>query len=48
MIAGDAPGFYRLLVDREVDGVSIEGDVEVVRAMLAALPALPEPAPAAA
>jgi DNA-binding HxlR family transcriptional regulator len=48
VIAGDAPGFYRLLVDRELDGVSIEGDVEVVRAMLAALPALGEPAPAAA
>ena len=32
-------GFYRLLVDRELDGVTIEGDVEVVRAMLAALPA---------
>ena len=48
VIAGDAPGFYRLLVDREIDGVSIEGDVEVVRTMLAALPALAEPAPAAA
>jgi DNA-binding HxlR family transcriptional regulator len=48
VIAGDAPGFYRLLVDRELDGVSIEGDVEVVRAMLAALPVLGEPAPAAA
>ena len=48
VIAGDAPGFYRLLVDREIDGVSIEGDVEVVRTMLAALPALGEPAPAAA
>ena len=48
VIAGDAPGFYRLLVDREIDGVSIEGDVEVVRTMLAALPALTEPAPAAA
>ena len=48
VITGDAPGFYRLLVDRDVDGVSIEGDVEVVRAMLAALPALAEPASAAA
>jgi len=48
VIVGDPPGFYRLLVDRELDGVSIEGDVEVVRAMLAALPALAEPAPAAA
>jgi DNA-binding HxlR family transcriptional regulator len=48
VITGDAPGFYRLLVEREIDGVSIEGDVEVVRALLAALPALAEPAPAAA
>jgi DNA-binding HxlR family transcriptional regulator len=48
VIVGDPPGFYRLLVDRELDGVSIEGDAEVVRAMLAALPALAEPAPAAA
>jgi len=42
VIVGDAPGFYRLLVDRELDGVSIEGDVDVVRAMLAALPARAE------
>ena len=48
VITGDAPGFYRLLVDRELDGVSIEGDVEAVRAMLAALPERAEPAPAAA
>ena len=48
VIVGDAPGFYRLLVDREVDGVSIEGDVEVVRAMLAALPAHAPRASAAA
>lgn len=48
VIVGDAPGFYRLLVDRELDGVSIEGDVEAVRAMLAALPERAEPAPAAA
>jgi DNA-binding HxlR family transcriptional regulator len=48
VIVGDAPGFYRLFVDRELDRVSIEGDVEAVRAMLAALPARAEPAPAAA
>ena len=48
VIVGDATGFYRLLVDRELDGVSIEGDVEAVRAMLAALPERAEPAPAAA
>jgi DNA-binding HxlR family transcriptional regulator len=48
VIVGDATGFYRLLVDRELDGVSIEGDVEAVRAMLATLPEWAEPAPAAA
>jgi len=39
VIVGDAPGFYRLLVDRDLEAVSIEGDVEVVRALVAALPA---------
>jgi DNA-binding HxlR family transcriptional regulator len=48
VIAGDAPGFYRLMVDRELDGVSVEGDVEVVRAMLAALPVAAKSASAAA
>ena len=28
MIVGDAPAFYALMVDRDVDAVSIEGDVE--------------------
>ena len=42
VIVGDAPGFYRLLVERDFNGVSIEGDVEVVRSVLAALPAQPE------
>jgi DNA-binding HxlR family transcriptional regulator len=48
VIVGDAAGFYRLMVDRELDGVSIEGDVGAVRTMLDALPAPPERAPAAA
>jgi DNA-binding HxlR family transcriptional regulator len=48
VIVGDAPGFYRLMVDRELDGVSIEGDVEIVRTMLDALPSPAERAPAAA
>jgi DNA-binding HxlR family transcriptional regulator len=48
VIVGDAPGFYRLMVDRELDGVSVEGDVEVVRAMLAALPVAAKSASAAA
>ena len=28
VIVGDARGFYRLLVDRELDEVTIDGDVE--------------------
>lgn len=39
VIAGDASGFYRLLVERNLESVTIEGNVEVVRSMLAALPA---------
>jgi DNA-binding HxlR family transcriptional regulator len=38
VISGDPPAFYRLMVDRDLEAVSIEGEVEVVRAMLAALP----------
>jgi DNA-binding HxlR family transcriptional regulator len=38
VISGDPPALYRLMVDRDLEAVSIEGDVEVVRAMVAALP----------
>jgi DNA-binding HxlR family transcriptional regulator len=38
IIVADPPGFYCLMVDRQIDAVSIEGDVSAVRAMLAALP----------
>jgi DNA-binding HxlR family transcriptional regulator len=38
VIVGDATGFYRLLVERDLGAVSIEGDVDAVRGMLAALP----------
>ena len=31
-------GFYRLMVDRDLDAVSVEGDAEAVRSMLASLP----------
>jgi DNA-binding HxlR family transcriptional regulator len=48
VVVADAPGFYRLLVDRELDAVSIEGNVDVVQAMLAALPAPIEPTAATA
>jgi DNA-binding HxlR family transcriptional regulator len=41
VISGDPPGFYGLMVDRDVEAVSIEGDVEVVRTLLAALPPAP-------
>jgi DNA-binding HxlR family transcriptional regulator len=42
VISGDAPAFYRLMVDRDLEAVTIEGDVEVVRAMVAALPPVAE------
>jgi DNA-binding HxlR family transcriptional regulator len=44
VVSGDAPGFYGLMVDRDVEAVSIDGDVDVVRAMLATLPAVQVPA----
>jgi hypothetical protein len=42
VISGDAPAFYRLMVDRDLEAVTIEGDVEVVRAMVTALPPVAE------
>jgi DNA-binding HxlR family transcriptional regulator len=47
VIVGGPPGFYRLLVDREIDAVSITGDANAVRAMLAALPPVQVRAPGA-
>jgi DNA-binding HxlR family transcriptional regulator len=41
VVVSDAAGFYCLLVDRDVDAVSIEGDVDAVRTMLASLPPAP-------
>jgi DNA-binding HxlR family transcriptional regulator len=38
VITGDPPALYRLMVDRDIEAVSIEGDVDVVRVMVAALP----------
>ena len=40
VIIGDGSGFYHLMVERDLSAVAIEGDAEVVRAMLAALPAM--------
>ena len=47
VIVGDGSSFYRLLVERDLSAVEIEGDADVVRALLAALPSLqPAAAPA--
>ena len=48
VIAGDASAFYRLLVDRDLDAVSIEGRSEAIREMLAALPRTAQPDPVVA
>ena len=37
-IVGEGSGFYHLMVERDLGAVAVEGDVEAVRAMLAALP----------
>jgi DNA-binding HxlR family transcriptional regulator len=41
VVSGDPPSFYGLMVDRDLDAVTIEGDTELVRALLAALPPVP-------
>ena len=41
VIVGDGSGFFHLMVERSLGAVSVEGDVEAVRAMLAALPPVP-------
>ena len=40
VIVADGSGFYHLMVERDLSAVAIEGDADVVRAMLAALPAM--------
>lgn len=40
IVTGDPPGLYRLMVDRDINAVSIEGRSDAIRAMLAALPAV--------
>jgi DNA-binding HxlR family transcriptional regulator len=42
IVSGDSPGFYSLMVERSIEDVSIGGDVNAVRAMLDALPAVPQ------
>lgn len=41
VVIGDSPDLYCLMVDRDIDAVSIEGDGGAVRAMLDALPPVP-------
>jgi len=48
VVTGNAPGFYRLMVDRDIDAVTVEGDRGAVEAMLAALPTMPATEPALA
>jgi DNA-binding HxlR family transcriptional regulator len=51
VVEGDAAGFYRLVVERDLAAVSLLGDATVVEKLLATLPQpapLPETAPAAA
>ncbi len=40
VIVGDSAGFYNLMVERDLDAVSVEGDVDAVRELLAALPSV--------
>lgn len=49
VVEGDVSGFYRLLVDRELEGVTIRGSSTAVSALLETLPPrVPSPAPLAA
>ena len=41
VVAGDAPAFYCLMVDRDLDAVTVDGRSDAVRELLAALPAVP-------
>jgi len=47
VVTGDAAGFYHLVVDRDLDAVSVRGSRTTLRALLAMLPP-PAPAVAAA
>ncbi|HXG76131.1 MAG TPA: helix-turn-helix domain-containing protein [Gaiellaceae bacterium] len=46
VVSGDPEGLYRLLVDRDLDAVAIEGDRAAVAALLEALPPQPAEQPA--
>ncbi len=38
VVSGDAPGFYHLVVDRDLEAVSVQGDVDVLETLLETLP----------
>jgi DNA-binding HxlR family transcriptional regulator len=38
VVTGDAPGFYHLVVDRDVASVSVQGDADALAALLEMLP----------
>ena len=38
VVTGDAPGFYHLVVDRDVGAVSVRGDADALAALLETLP----------
>jgi hypothetical protein len=48
VVTADPPGFYGLMVDRDIDAVRIEGRSETIREMLAALPRTAQPDPVVA
>jgi DNA-binding HxlR family transcriptional regulator len=41
VIVGNGSGFFHLMVERDLGAVSIEGDVDAVRGLLASLPRVP-------
>ena len=47
VIVGDGSSFYRLMVERDLSAVSIEGDADAIETMLAFLPRAPVAEPAA-
>ncbi len=48
VVIGDSPDFYRLMVDRDIDAVRIEGRSGAIREMLSALPRAVQPDPVVA
>ena len=47
MVVGDGPGFYDLMVSRNLAAVVVEGDTRAVEEMLASLPQVRVPEPLA-